>query len=98
MRHRIGLLNMGIWETLCASTLLLFATNAFSSTISYEYDLSGQLVAASYGGSGRASFTYDDAGNMTSQTIVGAGGTPAAVILLLESTSASNSSASLLNR
>lgn len=87
-----------VWEVLCSFALFLFATNAFSSTIRYEYDLSGQLIVASYTGAGRTTFTYDDAGNMTAEMIVVSVGAPAPAMLLLSFPPESSSGASILNQ
>ncbi|MEL7641056.1 MAG: hypothetical protein AAGU21_15570 [Solidesulfovibrio sp.] len=98
MRKSIDFLNTCLWITLFSLTLIFCATNAFSSTIRYEYDLSGQLVVASYGGSGRAAFTYDDAGNMASQTVVGAVDVSSSIMLLFVSPPEQDGSGSILSQ
>lgn len=98
MHRRIDILNICLWEVLCSLALLLFATNVLSSTITYEYDLSGQLVVASYGGPGRATFAYDAAGNMTSQAIVGAFSSSIPSMLLLRLPPVSKDGTSILDK
>lgn len=96
MRLRIDFLNICIGKALFSLMLLLFANDAFSSTINYEYDLSGQLVIATDGGAGRTVFTYDDAGNMTLHTVTGYTNTPSSAMLLLVSPSEPNEIGSIL--
>lgn len=55
--------------------LVLLAPAVFCQNIAYTYDASGRLVLADYGNGNQIQYTYDNAGNLLTRTVVTASAT-----------------------
>lgn len=54
--------------------LTLIAAQLMFAAVNYSYDSAGRLIKVDYGTAGSIVYTYDNAGNLTSRTVVGPGG------------------------
>src|SRR4051812_27697657 len=55
-------------RTLIAILVLLVQSLAFASTLTCSYDTAGRLVSVNYGGNTNSTFSYDNNGNLLSES------------------------------